>query len=165
VALYEPPLSIGDSAPTDWVPRYGREVDSGKTADALVTALKGLGAEPTMRRIPRFLLVPVLRAGMKSNSTAEGDDVPIAALIPTMRYDMMMVGELADTVDDYSAISAEILLLGGSRSPRFLGTALDALARVLPKSRRVTFRGLGHSGPDDGGKPERVAEVLDDFFA
>jgi pimeloyl-ACP methyl ester carboxylesterase len=43
VAVYEPPLSVDGSVPTDWVPRYDREIAAGKTAAALVTALRGLG--------------------------------------------------------------------------------------------------------------------------
>jgi hypothetical protein len=41
---------------------------------------------------------------------------------------------------------------------------LDALDATLPHAHRVSFRGLSHSGPDDGGDPERVAAELRRFF-
>jgi pimeloyl-ACP methyl ester carboxylesterase len=57
-----------------------------------------------------------------------------------------------------------VLLLGGTKSPDFLGTALSELAAALPHAQRVTLPGLDHSGPEDDGSPLRVAETLRDFF-
>jgi hypothetical protein len=47
-----------------------------------------------------------------------------------------------------AALRAEILLLGGSKSPAYLDMALDALEHVLPHLRRVTLTGLRHTGPE-----------------
>ncbi|MPZ79492.1 MAG: alpha/beta fold hydrolase [Actinophytocola sp.] len=163
VALYEPPLSVNGSAPTGWLPRFDREIAAGKNAAALVTVVKGLRIDPVLGRIPRFVLVPLLPLAMRVKELPE-DDVPMAELIPTQRFDVGLVRELADTVEDYAALDARVLLLGGSKSPVYLGVALDALADVLPHARRVTFDGLGHLGPDDDGDPRRVAETLRDFF-
>jgi pimeloyl-ACP methyl ester carboxylesterase len=57
VALYEPPLSINGSVPDEWLPRYDRELAQGALASAVITAMKGIGTEPTLARLPR-LLVP-----------------------------------------------------------------------------------------------------------
>ncbi len=164
VALYEPPLSVAGSAPTAWVPRFDREIAAGKTAAALVTALKGMGTEPLFARIPRFVLVPLLSIGTHMQRDAAGDDVPIVALIPTQHFDLQVVREMADTAPDYATFDAHVLLLDGSRSPAYFGVALGALSAVLPRARRTTFRGLGHSGPDDDGDPHRVGVALRDFF-
>ena len=77
---------------------------------------------------------------------------------------MLDIGEMADTADDYANLAADVLLLGGSKSPAFLATSLDELERVLPHRRRVTLDGLDHSGPDDDGDPARVAIELRAFF-
>jgi hypothetical protein len=64
-----------------------------------------------------------------------------------------------------------VLLLGGSKSPAYLKTALDALENVLPHVQRIEFPGLDHGGSSDasntnrGGKPELVAQALRQFFA
>ncbi|HEY3501162.1 MAG TPA: alpha/beta hydrolase [Actinocatenispora sp.] len=163
VALYEPPLAVRGSAPVDWVRRYDREIDAGDPISALVTAMRGLGTEPVMGRVPRFALTAAFRLGMRFQSTA-ADEVPIIDLVPTEHYDMQLVREMADTADDYAALSADVLLLSGARSPGYLTTALDELARVLPHHRRVTFPGLRHDGPENDGDPARVAVELRTFF-
>jgi pimeloyl-ACP methyl ester carboxylesterase len=164
VALYEPPLSVNGSVPMDWVARFDHEVSTGKSASALVTALKGLGTEPVFGRIPRFVLVPLVAIGSRMRRDASDDDVPIAALVPTQHFDIRIVREMAGTAKDYAALGAQVLLLAGARSPAYFSAALAELSAVLPHSRRVTFPGLGHSGPDDDGDPRRVAEELRDFF-
>ena len=164
VALYEPPLSVDGSVPTDWMARFDREIAAGKPASALVTALKGIGAEPVLGRLPRLVLVPLLAIGARLQGGVAEDDVPIAALIPTQRFDLRVVGEMADTAKDYAALGAQVLLLGGTKSPAYLSVALDELSAVLPHARRISFSGLGHSGAEDGAGPQRVGEALRDFF-
>lgn len=165
IALYEPPLSVDGSVPMGWVPRFDREVARGRLAAALVTALKGMMVEPVLGRVPRFVLVPLMAIGARLQGNGSGDDVPIPALIPTQRFDMRLVEEMAGTAQDYASLGPRVLLLGGAKSPTFLTVALDELSVVLPRVQRTTFSGLGHSGPDDDGDPRRVAEALRTFFA
>lgn len=160
IALYEPPLPVNGSVPTEWVSRYEREVARGRLGAALVTVLTGLGVEPVFARIPRFVLVPLMTIGAR----LQGGDVSIPALVPTMHYDLRLVGEMADTAKDYVSLDARVLLLDGTKSPAYLGVALEALSAAIPHARRTTFSGLGHSGPDDDGDPPRVAEALRSFF-
>ncbi|MBO3749239.1 alpha/beta hydrolase [Streptosporangiaceae bacterium NEAU-GS5] len=164
VAVYDPPMSVNGSVPTAWLPRYHRQIAAGRTVSAMVTALKGIRVDPAMSRIPRWVLVPGLSLAVRLQREPSPDDVPIADLVPTEGYDMQIVQEMADTVPDYAALQAKVLLLGGATSPPYFATALDALSAVLPQAGRVTFPGLGHSGPDDDGDPARVGEVLRDFF-
>jgi hypothetical protein len=67
----------------------------------------------------------------------------------------------------FRGVNPDILLLGGTQSPRYLKDALDALKAILANARRVELEGLDHSGPwnsDRGGNPELVAEALRGFF-
>jgi pimeloyl-ACP methyl ester carboxylesterase len=164
IALYEPPLSIDGSAPIGWLPRYEREIDAGRTAAALVTAMRGLGTEPVFSRVPRFVLMPVLTLGLRAQPQRP-DEATIADLVPTHRYDLRIVQEMAETLPDYAGLAAQVLLLGGTKSPAFLETALAGLASVLPHVRRLTLPGLTHEGPEDDGRPLVVAPVLRDFFS
>jgi pimeloyl-ACP methyl ester carboxylesterase len=165
VVLYEPPLSVGGSVPMDWVARFDREIAAGKSASALVTALKGLHAEPSLfSRIPRFALVPLLTVAARRQGDGSPDDVPVETLVPTLHFDVQVVEEMADTVTDYAALGARVLLLGGTKSAAYLSLALDSLAEVLPNARRVALPGVGHSGPADDGAPSVVAQALRDFL-
>jgi pimeloyl-ACP methyl ester carboxylesterase len=164
IALYEPPLSVDGSAPTGWLPRFDREIAAGHVSAALITSLRGMEVEPVFSRLPRFVLAALIPLALRAQRTAPPGDVPIAALVPTLRFDLSLVEELADTVKDYAALDARVLLLGGARSPAYLHRALDELAATLPHARRITFPGLDHSGPTDDGDPARVAAALRDFF-
>ena len=164
VALYEPPFSIDGSVPTSWLRRYEQELAHGEPAAAVVTAMKGMRVMPMFVRLPRFILVPVLSLLMRAQGDGDAEDVPIRALAPTLRYDIQIVQEMRDTLHDYKDLGARVLLLGGSKSPAFLSMALDGLERTLPRVERVTFPGLGHTGPENDGKPELVAQKLLLFF-
>jgi pimeloyl-ACP methyl ester carboxylesterase len=165
VALYEPPLSIGGSAPVDWVPRFDREIARGKPAAALVTAMKGMVAEPSLfSRIPRPVLVPALTIGLRFQGDGAADEVPVADLVPTLHYDMRLIRELADTTADYAAIKARVLLMRGSESADYFGVALRELAAVLPDARGIVLPGAGHTTPENDGSPLAVAEALRDFL-
>lgn len=126
------------------------------------------GRSPARQAMLRVVLWPLRRAASKSAShgaaTAGPEDVMLRELVPTMHYDIQLVTETEGRLPAYSAIPAEVLLLGGSQSPAYLKTALDALAGVLPKARRIEFAGCGHLAPDNSGQPERVASELRAFF-
>jgi hypothetical protein len=76
-----------------------------------------------------------------------------------------LVIEMEGSLESFKGVGAEVLLLGGSKSQAFLRGALDALGTVLPHVRRVELQGLDHLGPDNRGKPLRVASELRRFFA
>ena len=166
LALYEPPLTIPGSAHTDWVPRYEREIIQGKLASAMVTLIKGTGDWSVLAVMPRFLLVPLFHLAID----AEGKEVkegrvPLKALIPTMHFDVKLVAETEGALETFSAVHADVLLMGGSKSAPYLRRALDALGGVLPNAMRVELPGVGHLAADNGGKPELVATKLRAFFA
>jgi pimeloyl-ACP methyl ester carboxylesterase len=169
-AIFEPPLSVNGSVDMRWLPELDRELAQGKLDAALVTGMLGAQMGPSfMRKLPRGLLALMTRQMMASEQKkAKPGDVTMRALAPTLRSDFQLVGEMADTLDDYRAIPGEVLLLGGSKSPAYLQQAVNALAQTLPGARRVVFAGLDHSatGPREmGGKPGLVAQTLRDFFA
>lgn len=173
VALYEPALIVGGSASTSFLPRYDQEITQGKTAAALITGMKGaqLGP-PAFNVMPRWLLELLTTLTMQQEDRkAKGADVSMRELAPTLHYDFQLVAEMAESLENFKAIHAEVLLLGGDKSPAWLKTALDALAKTLPHARRIEFPGLDHGGSSDisntnrFGQPEIVAPELQRFFA
>ncbi|MEV4344849.1 alpha/beta hydrolase [Actinoplanes sp. NPDC049596] len=154
LALYEPPLRHGTHDPVAWRPRYEKELAAGRTAAAMITATKGTGE---FRHVPRLALNPVVRLWMRSDSGMRD-------LVPTMRQDATLVEDATGSLGRYAAVTAETLLLGGSRSPAYLSRVLTGLEPVLPKARRVTLDGMGHTAADNSGHPEAVAAELRKFF-
>jgi len=167
LALYEPPLEFDGITQTSWLPRYEREMAEGRPAAALVTIMKGTADRTAFRAVPRFLLTSVLGLLIRR---VEGKPVPAGAvsprdLIPTMHDDARIVRAAGGPLGRFAGLSCEVLLLGGARSARNLTAALDGLSAVLPRARRVTLPGTGHTAADNGGKPELVAAQLRAFFS
>ena len=162
VALYEPPLSHDAAC----VPRYDQESARGKLAAAMITLMKGTGDSSLVRAMPRFVLVPLMGLAIKAEAkSVKHGDTPVRDLIPTMHFDAQLVFEIEGALESFKAVPAEVLLLGGSKSARYLSRALDALGGVLPHAKRVQFPGVGHLAADNRGQPELVATELRRFFA
>jgi pimeloyl-ACP methyl ester carboxylesterase len=147
---------------SDATPRYEDEIAQGELASAVVTAMKGLCTEPLFRKMPRWLLAPLMALIMKVQG--RHSPVSIRALIRTMHFDMCIVREMPDTLSAYRSLNIPTLLLGGGKSPQYLREALCNLASILPHAKQVTFHALGHDGPENDGKPDPVAEALRKFL-
>ena len=173
VALYEPALIVNGSASTAFLPRYEKEVAQAKIASALITGMKGaqMGSS-VFNTMPRWLLELITTMTMKQEDrNAKEGDVTMRALAPTLHYDFQLVAQMAETLKNFQAIRAEVLLLGGSNSPAWLKMALDALEKTLQNARRIEFPGLDHGGSSDSsttnrfGQPGAVVPELRKFFA
>ena len=78
-------------------------------------------------------------------------------LAPTLRYEGLLLAEMAGTIGTFAEVPADVLLLGGSKGLPFLKPALDALAQTLPHNRRVQFPGLDHGGSSDASSTNPAA--------
>jgi pimeloyl-ACP methyl ester carboxylesterase len=168
--IFEPPL-FRDRAPAAAVlARFDEEMARGHVGAAMVTAMRGAEMGPAFfRALPKWLTARLVRMGMDQESRRPANEYPtMAELALTLHYDFAVVTESSGRIDDYRSIAAELLLMGGSRSPAFLRRALDDLERVVPSARRVDLDGLDHAASwnsDQRGHPEAVAHELRRFFA
>jgi pimeloyl-ACP methyl ester carboxylesterase len=175
VAVYEPPLFPNRSDPEAILTRFDREMAEGEIVSAMITAMKGSRMGPRIFNLmPRWLLEPIMivtmklaRSGKREQKKAM-DDVTMEELFPTLHYDFQLVVDVAGKVENFKDVRVEVLLLGGSKSPAYLKAGLEALQKIVPRSTRVQFPGLGHGGSgnaDLGGKPDLLANELRRFFA
>ena len=165
-AIYEPPLSQHGSISTSWIPRFDREIAQGRPVSALITFIKG----DKLSRIPRWLLLPLLTWYVhKEKQTLGPNDASMESLIPTQRFDGLLVKEMDGSLATFAEMRADVLLLGGAKSPAFLRDILDALDHTLPHVRRIEYPDLDHSAPNQAGArlkgPERIAGDLRAFFS
>lgn len=170
VAIWESPLFLDQSVPTALWTRIDEEVARGDGAAALVTGMKGAQMGPRIFNLMPRCLLEWLTARFMASEDRKGtsDYLPMSALAPTLPYDFQLVVESSGGLERYRAIDAEVLLLGGSRSPAYLKGALDALERLLPRVERIEISGFDHSASwnmDRGGKPEPLARELGAFFS
>jgi pimeloyl-ACP methyl ester carboxylesterase len=167
VAVYEPAL-VADAAPhLAWLARFDRELAGGDVPAAMITSMFGLHLAPSFLKVlPRRLLASVTEKSMKSEERkAVPGGITMRKLAPTIHYEGALLAEMAGTADAFRAVTADVLLMGGSKGLPFLRPARDVLERTLPHCRRVEFPGLDHGATSDpsrtnpGGKPETVALV------
>lgn len=64
---------------------------------------------------------------------------------------------------DIAGLTAPVLLLAGSDSPRVVHDILDVIAGTLPQARRLTVAGAGHMLPVT--HPAEVSDAIRDFLA
>lgn len=166
LAIYEPPLSgKRTSLVNTFAAKYEKELAAGNLAAAFVTLIKGMKVSKIFSVLPRFLLVPMVKGLIKKNAaTKPADDVSLAALIPTWRYDNLLVQETVGPLERFKELQTDTLLLSGSNSPAYLKNVVNRLNSVLPYARHIEFKDLDHVGPGDTGKPAIVAEELKTFF-
>jgi hypothetical protein len=108
--------------------------------------------------------VPLLTLWLRSEGTVDGHDVTMKTLVPTLRFDVQLTAEMEDTMPTFRHMTAEVLLLGGTKSPVYLREMVDTLSATIPHAKRILFSGLDHSGPDNSGRPDLVAKELRHFF-
>ena len=172
-AVYEPALLAAGTRHTEWLPRFDREMAAGRVAAALITSMIGLElAPPAMKLMPRPVLEALTSMVMRTeDKKAANGAVTMRSLAPTLHYEGTLLAEMAGKLDTFAGLTADVLLLGGSKGLKFLKPALDDLARTLPNCRRVEFTGLDHGGSGDitsanrNGQPEVVAAAVRSFLA
>ena len=124
VAAYEPALLAHPDPYTGWVVRFDEEMGHGDTAAALVTSLYGLDLAPTaLKLMPRSLLEALTNKAMRSeDKKAASDTVTMRQLAPTLRYEGLLLAEMAGTAGTFADLDADVLLIGGAmKRPAFFG--------------------------------------------
>jgi hypothetical protein len=95
----------------------------------------------------------------------------MAELARALPYDIAIAQSTDGSISKFEDIKQPVLLLGGSKSPRFLKRALDELEQIIPDATRVEMTGLDHAAAwnvdprrNPHGNPSAVAEVLKTHF-
>jgi pimeloyl-ACP methyl ester carboxylesterase len=170
IALYEPLLYLSKyKSEMDnfnaMIHRYDEKVAEGKLAAAMVT-VSADDPSSGLSKLPRFLLLILFTFILRIDAmTVKGDDVQLKDLMPTLDYDIALVNETEGKLENFKDVSAEVLLLGGSKSNLMLKNSLDALSNILPHVNRIELLGLDHKAAMNSGKPERIAQELRRFFS
>ncbi|QHW32013.1 alpha/beta hydrolase [Paenibacillus rhizovicinus] len=157
-AVYEPGVSTNGEFPTDWLPAYKNAMARGKSLSAFVYFLKGIGASPEISRMPGWLIKLMLTPSLMSRKGMRLRDK-----LPNLLHEMNEMLRLDSTVHRYAAITAETLVLAGTKSPEFLLQGARASAAVIPGASLMMMEGMGHNAPDLFNQRE-ISERLKAFF-
>ena len=147
--LYEPPLVVDQPLGGQAQVRARAAIARGKPGTALAIFL---------RDVVKMNPVMATLAGVAIN-WRPGE---IGGRVERQLDDNDALDALGNRLDAYAKIDVPVLLLAGDRSPRHLGTRLDALRRVLPHSRLVTMHGQAHNA--ERTAPGRVATAITTYL-
>jgi len=172
LAVFEPPLFARHPMPTVELARFDKAIVRGSVGAALTAAGKAVQVRPIPRYLPNWLLAFLTnRMLMSQDKKPKGDYLSLRELAQALRYDFRVVSQMHEEQMRWSAVKAEVLLLGGGKSPAYLKADLDVLQGLLPLAARVTFPELDHAASwnvdpqrNPKGNPEDVARELKRFF-
>ena len=156
LVLYEPAIGI----PLDWLPGFERALTKGNWARSIGIFFKAMRLN-WMSNLPVWALAGFSR--MMANME-EGQEM--VALAPTLLEEVKAYERLEQSgsmYDGFRRITADTLLLGGSKSPDYLLRSLYILARTIPSTWVEVLPGLNHTAPDDEA-PEVVAALVKNFL-
>jgi pimeloyl-ACP methyl ester carboxylesterase len=172
LAVCEPAIVL-DGIPARGIERFNAYVEAGDLPGILVSGMKLSRQGPAiMRAMPDWLVKPAIRRIIKAEEkTGAGDEASMAELARALPYDIAIAQSTDGSISKFEDIKQPVLLLGGSKSPRFLKRALDELEQIIPDATRVEMTGLDHAAAwnvdprrNPHGNPSAVAEVLKTHF-
>ena len=176
--LYEPPFIVNETELdnfNDIGERYDQYLAEGKLSSAMVTSgelatkVSGDELQPPyqwVKYMPNIVLRLLFWFILETDAwNVKGDNIKLKDLLPTFHNDVVLVNETRGTIENFKDVSAEVLLLSGSKTFLFLKHSIDALNEVLPHVERVEIQGIDHAASEDKtGKPEIVAQEIKRFL-
>lgn len=167
LALYEPPLTIDNAEPAAWLPKFEHALATSGPAAGVAAVLRGTGDRSPLMLLPTWALTSLVRIVLTVDAkTHAAQDIALRDLVPTMRLDGIVTQQSVALLNPrIQELRSQVLLLGGQKSAYQLHLGLDALCRRLPNAKRVELKKTGHIAADNRGVPQRVARLLEDFWA
>lgn len=166
VVAYEPLVFVGQNGLDEFkaiIEHFNRVIARGNVAAATVALTKD--SAKIFKVIPDFIAIPIVKIILWRNArNVKGDDVAYQDIIPTMSNELKLVKETEGTLEDYKNVSAEVLLLIGSKTQSLIRDSLTALNEVLPNSSLIELKGLNHDSAQDYGKPKPIALEIKRFL-
>jgi pimeloyl-ACP methyl ester carboxylesterase len=194
VIIFEPPIIFSDhdtGANVKDGPRFEKEMAEGDIKAALVTAMNIVQLGPSW--IPRPIMKALTGFMMWSDEQGRVSECSVIGeqgtakdergmksglgisttgdMAPLIRYDFAVVEDMIGPSQRFAELGGpgkvQILLLGGSQSPKYLQRGLDILQKVIKTAERVEIAGEGHGvtcNADRRGNVGKAAPVLRSFF-
>lgn len=174
IATYEPLVYANKSEMDNFneiVQQFDKQLDEGEITKAMITAM-GVNTKvdpdqksPIIFSLPSIIWRPIFAYILAADErNVKVDDVTLKELMPTLKFDIQLVNETEGKLENFKNVSAEVLLLNGSKSPIFLKNSTEALNKVLPNATQKELDGLDHDSAQNYGKPEIIAKEIKKFF-
>ncbi len=174
IVTYEPVVYVNKSEMDRFnaiVQRFDQELAKGELTTAMVTSLDVYSQiDPEEKssflfHLPSVIWRPIFRLILEQDErNTKGDDVSLKELMPTLKFDVQLVNETEGKLDDFKEVTADVILLNGSKSPIFLKNSINTLKELLPHVKHIELQGLDHDSAQNYGKPEIIAKEIKHFY-
>ncbi len=168
IAIHEPPILNKVITPTKWMDKYREAINAGNFGKAFLNVIHGTDDPSSLFNIiPGFITVPLMNFAISRDANKirnNSDDMCLKDLIATMPYDLKLVLDSEGLIKKAKNITADILLISGTKSQPYLRHTIGELGITFPKAKHKEFAGQGHTVSDNGGKPMLIADLLRQFF-
>jgi pimeloyl-ACP methyl ester carboxylesterase len=162
LAVYEPAVSADGAISADALQAITVAVQEGNPGRALAVAFSVTSDQGA--HLPGFVRAVLSVSVLARAVLATPPGRRIRALLATVPAEARLVREADGTHRKYGRITAQTLLIHGTRSAPWLLHGTDLLTQTIPHATTVTLNGIGHNGPCEEA-PDTVADALKAFFA
>lgn len=157
IALYKPPVSVNGSVPGEWLIEFEQLLKKEDYIGAQVVLIKGL----QLNSLPSSQILKFFKSHLTEDELNE-----LKKLLPTVSKEIREVINLDSKSNQYAQVTAETLLMTGSKSPDFIHLAIHTLESILPNSTTHVFLGQDHASPTRAPEPikREIAQALKKFL-
>lgn len=161
IAVYEPPISINGSLPTDWLDDFEKAIRQKRPKKAMAISLKGLKVLEGIEKMPQGLVLLLINVISLAERKKE-KGMRMQDLLPTLAADVKMAKVLDSMHHRYERLELPTLLMAGAKSPSYFRKGLKALEETLPNATLRIFDNLDHYSPEE--KFTNIVESMKAFF-
>ncbi|MGZ4090451.1 MAG: alpha/beta fold hydrolase [Bacteroidia bacterium] len=160
LAVYEPPISIDNSIPDNWLSEFEDAISRNKKVKAMTIFLKAL-PPPDISSFPKWTLTLLVYA-VKFMERNKNEESKMLNLLYTIPPDMRIVKQLEPIVEKYKDVTTPTLLMSGTKSQEFFQQSVKFLGQILPTAQTEIFEGFDHYSPEE--KVQEISKKLKQFY-
>ncbi len=161
IAVYEPPVSVNNSIPEDFIPAFNAALERKQYEKAMVLMMKGLQMHEAAK-MPTPLLIAIVKLMRVAKKKGKEWVSAMAETMPTVPTDLAIAKQLDNSYGKYKRIRSLTLLMGGTKSPAYLLRPLELLCGIIPYASTKVFEGFYHVAPEENAI--EIASTLKQFF-
>ncbi|SCF02743.1 alpha/beta fold hydrolase [Micromonospora mirobrigensis] len=158
LALYDLAISIDGGFPSDWIDEARRAADDGDIARGMAITTGGINTHSPAARLPLGVRTAICRAFLRTPIGRQ-----MGELLPKTLDESHQIRLHDGPAEQWSAVTADVLLMYGTAGPPYYAALNDALARALPRARVLPIPRSGHDGVNRA--PARIVDPLAEFLA
>ncbi|WP_144124262.1 alpha/beta fold hydrolase [Catellatospora sichuanensis] len=135
-------MSVLGRPAADFLDPFEQALRAGDTARALTVLERATHPDGPAAKLPFAMALRLNRALLRRPGRRA-----MADLLPTVAPEIRRIRDHDGPPGDYAAITAEVLLAAGARSPEYFAENCRALAEAIPHGQAIIIPGGAHDAP------------------